>query len=128
MRLCVYLPILVPCSLNFSFLCVWPAVDHPRYAKLIDEHTKSDGPKCLPKRHLNCSLFFQCMKYAFRLRNLLDAEAHGKAMRFLVVIGWNVRTHQVLTADREAGVHDLAAPFYWYMFRGGRALVREHGF
>ncbi len=68
------------------------------------------------------------MKYAFRLRNLLDAEAHGKAMRFLVVIGWNVRTHQVLTADREAGVHDLAAPFYWYMFRGGRALVREHGF
>src|SRR5258708_10788658 len=126
-------PLRVPTStrtllIRFSFLCVWPAVNHPRYAELIDEHTKSYGPKCLLEWHLNRPLFFQGMKYAFCLRLLLDAEAHGKAVRFLITIRWNVRTHQALAADNQASVHDLAAPFHGHVLRGRRTLVGKHGF
>src|SRR5216683_5994679 len=129
MRPCGCQPVLVPCSLDSpSFLGVWPAVNHPRYAELIDEHTKSNRPKCLLKRHRDRPLFFQGMKYAFGLRLILDPEAHGEAMRFLIAIRWDVRAHQSLAADVKARVHDLAAPFRGHVLRGRRAFVREHGF
>src|SRR5258708_5746370 len=114
--------------IKFLLLSVWPTVNHPRYAELIDEHTKSDGPKCLLKRHLNRPIFFEGMKYAFCLRHLLDAEAYGKAMRFLIAIRWNVRTHQALAADVKACVHDLATPLRRDVLRCRRAFMAKHGF
>jgi len=98
------------------------------YAELIDEHTKSNRPECLLQGHLNRCIFFEGMKDAFCLRLIFDSEAHGKPVRLLVAIRWNVRAHQTLPAYIQAGVHDLAAPFHGHLLRGGRALMRKHGF
>jgi hypothetical protein len=79
-----------------SFLRGFSAVDHPRDAEPIDEHTKSGGPKCLLERDLNRSVLCQAMKYAFCLCLVLDANHHGEALRFLIMIRRNVSTRQYL--------------------------------
>src|ERR1700674_5112899 len=127
MRPCVYLLEPVPCS-SLSPLCVWPTINHPGNTELIDQHTKSYRPECLLQRHGNRRILFQRMKDAFCLRLILDSEAHGKSARFLVLVRWNVRSHQALTADIQAGMHDLAAPLRRHVLGCGRALVRKHGF
>lgn len=38
------------------------AVNHPRNAKLIDNHAKAGSPEGFLERHLHCSVFCQCMK------------------------------------------------------------------
>jgi hypothetical protein len=56
------------------------AVNHPRDAEPIDEHTKSDSPICLLEGHLHCPVSCQGIKYAFRLVRLLEANYHGEAL------------------------------------------------
>src|SRR6202166_2954067 len=66
--------------IRLSFLRCFSAVNDPRYAEPIDEHTKSDGPKCLLKRQVHRPVFRQGMKYAFRVYRILEAEHHGEAL------------------------------------------------
>jgi hypothetical protein len=54
------------------------AVDHPRYAKPIDKHAETGGPKSLLDRHLHRAFFRQCVKYAFRFCRVIDAEGDGE--------------------------------------------------
>src|SRR5437879_5619911 len=68
----------------FTPLGSFLAVNHPRHAELINELAKTGGPKCLLKRHLHRPIFRQCVKYAFRLRRILEAKSRREASRFLI--------------------------------------------
>src|ERR1700690_4039836 len=86
--------LLIARSLLRSFF----AVDHPGDAELVHQHTKPKGPECFLDRHCNLSVFCQGMKYAFRLRRILNANVDGEALRFLIAVRRNISTHQYLVA------------------------------
>src|SRR3954449_7653914 len=74
------------------------AIDHPRHAELIGEHTKAGGPEGLLDRHMHLPVLCQDLEDAFRLSRAVDVERHGEACRFLVVFSPSIRTHQRLIA------------------------------
>jgi hypothetical protein len=109
-----------------SFLRSFSAINYPRYAEPINEHTKSRSPEGLLELHLNRSVFCQGMKYALCLCWVLDAKHHGEALWFLVVLRLSVSTLQYIAAHAQRGVEDLIAPFSGHLVRNGRALVGHH--
>jgi hypothetical protein len=68
------------------------AVNHPRDAEPIDEHTKSDGPKCLLEGICTVPFPAKALNMRFRLARILEAYYHGEALWFLVVLRRNVST------------------------------------
>src|SRR5258708_17431850 len=118
----------VPGSLGLGwFLGCLPAVNHPRDAESIDQHTKSHGPECFPEWHRHGTVFHQSVKYALGLYRVLNANVDVEAMRFLVAIWRGVHPHQYLAADYQTCVNDLASPFRRHLVRDRRALMGHHG-
>src|ERR1700687_5426292 len=74
------------------------AVNHPRDAESIDEHTKSCGPECFPERHRHRTVLHQSVEYALCLCRVFNANVDVEAMRFLIVIWRGVRPHLHLAA------------------------------
>jgi hypothetical protein len=63
------------CSISGGLL----AVNHPRNPELIDKHSETHGPESLLDRHFHCSVFCQCVKYAFRVCRVVDADRHRES-------------------------------------------------
>src|SRR5262249_22704491 len=104
------------------------AVDHPRYAELIDKHAKPGGPEGLLDRHRHLPVFSQCVKYAFRICRIIDLERYGEAFWCFIALRRSVRPHQYLIAHDQAGVEDFVAPLRWHMFLHWRTRMGNHCF
>src|ERR1700686_3488474 len=61
------------------------AVDHPGRAEPVDQHAETDGPERLLDRHPHRSAFRQCVKNAFRVLRVVDAERYREAFHVFLV-------------------------------------------
>src|ERR1700674_4433392 len=113
-------------AFSFSLLCGFAAVNHPGYAELINQHTKSRGPKCFLQRHGRRTVFRQGAKYALGLRYVCESKHYGNALRLLVVLRRKVSALQYLVAQVQCGVENLIAPFPGYLTFDRHSGVGHH--
>src|SRR5687768_13491290 len=101
------------------------AVDQPRYAKLIDDHTKTIGPKRFVERHDDPTVHGQVTKDTLGVSRARDLERERETFWFLIAVRRDVTTHQCLAANSYAAVHDLVLPVGRNLIGQGRPGVTE---
>ena len=60
------------------------AIDHPRYAELVNEHAKTQCPEGFLSRHLHLALFCEHFEDSICLLRYGDVEQNAEALRFLI--------------------------------------------
>src|ERR1700694_355405 len=103
------------------------AVDHPRYAESIEDHSEAQRPEGPLDRHLHRPVLGQGLEYPLGILRLGDAERNVEALRLLVVLGRRVRAHQRRVADLQASVNDPIPPPRGYLVGHRGVPVSLHG-
>ena len=103
------------------------AIDHPRHAKLIGQHSETSRPKGFPERYRDRTADRERPKNPFRLGGIHKPQQDRKAFWGLIDFGPTVRTHQFSRTNNHAGVTDFTAPFRRHRCGVWCVLIRLHG-